>query len=152
MYGGNVHEKGIVGVTSSGDGSNKAYQIAGENWSSYWMSTNQPGSWISLDFKERSVSPAYYTIKADNGGYYVKGWEVEGSNDNNTWTRLDSRVTNDLSSGGAVRTYPIPDASTIPFFRYIRLRQTSTNANNTHYLALSGLELFGRIKPKISDE
>jgi hypothetical protein len=152
MCGGNVHEKGIVGVTSSGDNSNKPYQIAGENWSSYWMSTNQPNSWISFDFKERSVSPTHYTIKSDNAGYYIKSWEFEGSNDNNTWTQLDSRTTNDHSSGSVVRTYSIPDTSMIPFFKYIRLRQTNTNANNSHYLGLSGFEVFGRIKPKISTE
>jgi hypothetical protein len=151
MYGGNVHQKGIVTVTSSGDSSNNAYQIVGENWSSYWMSTNQPSSWISLDFKGRSVSPTHYTIKSDNGGYYIKAWEIEGSNDNKTWTRLDNQITSDHTSGSVVRTYSIQNASTIPFFRYIRLCQTNTNANNTHYLALSGFEIFGRVKPKLSE-
>jgi hypothetical protein len=151
MYGGNVHEKGTVEVKSSGDNGNSAYQIVGENWSTYWISTNQPGSWILLDFKTRSVSPTHYTIKSDNGGYYIKAWAVEGSNDNTTWTQLDSQSTNDHTSVSVVRTYSIQNASTIPFFKYIRLRQTSTNANNSHYLALSGFEIFGRIKPKLSE-
>lgn len=44
---------------------------------------------------------------------------------------------------GATRTWSV---ATDLFFRYFRIWQTGVNSNNNHYLALSGLELYGTVK------
>jgi hypothetical protein len=103
--GGNVHEKGVVNITSSSDQSNKCWQVADYGWNGYWMSQPVSNSWICFDFKQRKLSLQHYTLKSGNvGAHYPIQWEIEGSEDGNSWNCLDSRNTRDLCGIGAVNT------------------------------------------------
>jgi hypothetical protein len=137
---------GIVNVTSSTDGRNHADQVADGNWFDYWYSGDHPNRWISFNLKERRVSPAHYTIKsASESRCHLLVWELEGSNDNPKWQRIDGRATWGLNGNAMIRTFAIPNLSNVPFFRYVRLRQTSKNSSGCNDLTMAGLELFGRL-------
>jgi hypothetical protein len=147
--GGNVHLKGIVDITSSGDGRNKAYQIADHGWNSYWVSTNIPNSWICFDFKYRSVALTHYTLKSNgDDGWFLLAWVMEGSNDVTNWTTLDTRNTGDLKGIYVVKNFGCSSGCS-EFFRYIRLRQTAKNSSGTDHLIFCNIEFFGSLKIKL---
>jgi hypothetical protein len=76
---GNVREKGIVNITSSGDGRNKCWQLANHGWTSYGGSTNNANSWACFDFKNSAVCVMSYTLKSISGDAVVLsiGWHKD---------------------------------------------------------------------------
>jgi hypothetical protein len=86
-------------------------------------------------------------IKSNSASdHYLISWVIEGSNDGLDWTKLDEQNTWDLSEESIIHYFPINDSSHLPFFRYLRLRQTARNSNGNDYLVISGIELFGRFR------
>jgi hypothetical protein len=71
----------------------------------------------------------------------LKAWAVEVSRDAKNWTELDKR-TNTLLNGPS-RFHTFPCAKPGQKCRYLRLRQTGTNARGDNVLALTNFELFG---------
>jgi hypothetical protein len=141
--GGNIHEKEIVDVTSSGDAWNHCYQVANFGWKDYWSTKNVPDSWICFDFKEQSVSLSDYTLKSHNErDTFFIDWVIEGSNDKSAWTTLDRRTTRDLVGSSIVKTYRSPTFPN-PFFRFIRMRQTGKTSDNGDLFVLTSIEFFG---------
>jgi hypothetical protein len=144
--GGNVHEMGVVDITSPGDAYYRCWQVADHGWNNWWYS-NTPNSWICFDFKDRSVSLQHYTLKSSGqGGHYFIQWEIEGSNDGSTWKSLDNRNTRDLCGNCIVKTYGCSRVNRREFFRFIRMRQTGKDSNNCDYLMLCNIEFFGKVK------
>jgi hypothetical protein len=156
-FGGNVHEKGVVNITASGDNGNKPWQVADHGSSSCWMSKNEANSWICFEFKRHSISLKNYTLKSrscDPGFVHPREWVVEGSNDGSGWELLDSRNTEDLNGLSIVKTFNCSTAKSSDFFRFIRLRQTGVNcgAGSTygssswrHYFTFTAAEFFGTL-------
>jgi hypothetical protein len=145
--GGNVHEKGVVNITASGTERNVCHNVVKHGWNDFWYSNNTPNSWISFDFKDKSVFLQHYTLKsAGFGHHYFTQWEIEGSNDGNTWESLDSRNTRDLCGNYVVKTYECSKSKPEEFFRFIRMRQTDKSSNNCDYFMLSEIEFFGTLK------
>jgi hypothetical protein len=151
--GGNVHEKGVVNITSSGDERNMCSQVADHGWNDYWYSHDAPASWICFDFKDKSLSLRHYTLKSGGNPYQpFVHWEIEGSNDGSptgTWKSLDSRnayVTKDFSGTFVVKSYSCTHVNSNEFFRFIRMRQSGKNMYGKDYLMLCNIEFFGTIK------
>jgi hypothetical protein len=145
--GGNVHGKGVVNITSSGDAGNKSFQVADHGWNSYWWSTNTPNSWICFDFKEKNIELEHYTLKSGGyGGDHLVTWEIEGSNDGLTWASVDKRNTQELNGNYIVKTFECCGESRSKLFRYIRLRQTGKNSTNYDNLSLCNIEFFGKLE------
>jgi hypothetical protein len=143
--GGNIHEKGIVAISSSGDQYRHCWEVANHGWKDYWYTTNRPNSWISFDFKIRSISLSSYTLKSHSGGgNFFISWTIEGSNDGTTWTMLDNRNTRDLAGKSIVGNFPCCSGNT-SFFRHIRMRQTGKASSDAHNLILTNIEFFGRM-------
>jgi hypothetical protein len=89
---GNIHERGIVNITSSSDGDsgNKYHQVANHGWNNYWYTSNSARSWIQFDFKDSAICLTDYTLKSDGNssgkrGDHLVQWEIDGSNDANAW-------------------------------------------------------------------
>jgi hypothetical protein len=144
-FGGNVHEKQAVDITSS---SVNAASLEGRNaadWSSdtRFDSQNRPNSWLCYDFKHRSVQITHYSIRAGDVDH-PRSWVLEGAASPwGGWTQLDSQSGNNQLNGNyLVATFPTSRSSA---FRCIRFRQTGTNHRNMDFLTLAGLELFGHI-------
>ena len=65
-------------------------------------------------------------------------WDFEGSNDNSTWTQLDSRRNvDDWSSNGETREYTFSNDTAYRYYRIIFIRPRSSQ-----YLELNELEYF----------
>jgi hypothetical protein len=144
--GGNIHEKGVVNITSSGDQRNLPFQVANHGWNNNWCSYNEPNSWICFDFKDRSVALNRYTLKSNPyADSDFVSWVIEGSNDGSNWTTLDERNTRDLNGPGIVKTYLCSNDCS-EFFHYIRMRQTGRNSINHDRLTLTNIEFFGRVR------
>jgi hypothetical protein len=145
---GNVHKKGAVNITSSGDQDRKPFAVANHKTRESWASHGEPGSWICFDFKDKSVGLSHYTLKSrmDHDGYHPIVWVVEGSNDEENWITLDERNTRELVGLGKMKTFECPGYRQANFFRWLRVRQTGKNSTGDHYLNLSAVEFFGVLK------
>jgi hypothetical protein len=149
-HGGNVHDRGIVKITSTepyDDTSRHAAKNAADLTSeSYFFSKNIPNPWFCYDFVDCRIKPTHYSIRTPNGGadnHYPKSWVIETSIDESTWIEID-RYENDISLKGGNLT-GLFKVSRIEECRFVRFRQIGKThySSPTDYLVFSGLEIFG---------
>jgi hypothetical protein len=146
-HGGNVHERGIVDVSSSSVHSS-ASCFAAQNavdldQKNFFESNSEPNQWLSYDFKNRRIEVTDYSIAAHTNGLFLRSLVVEGSEDGSSWTVLDERKDNSAAnSKHPISTFSVDRRLKC---RYIRLRQTGKCAANHDYLILIGFEVFGSI-------
>jgi hypothetical protein len=146
--GGNVHTQGVVSITASSTCRNQCYQVVDYNSNEDWFSNNVPNSWIQFDFKNRRISVTNYTIKSDGiGADHLLQWWLDGSNDGNSWTRLDQQNTRELCGNFVVRTFACESMQSSPSsFRFIRLIQTGKDSSGNDHLGMTNLEFFGDLE------
>jgi hypothetical protein len=148
--GGNIHEKNVVTITSSGDlnyrHAGQVFRVANHGWDKYWQSSNAPNSWICFDFKEQSIALTHYTLKSPGGGgCFPLMWAIESSNDGSDWTALDERNTRELVGPSVVKSFEC-SKNCSEFFRYIRIRLTGRDSSGYDCLMLTNIEFFGRLR------
>ena len=147
--GGNVHEKGIVRVTTSGC---VRYQKGPSIFESegLWNLSLNPSNgspWVQFDFETRRVCLRGCNIRYEAGSYIPRYLAIEGSNDGSEWKVIDKRDTRDLDGRYIVKTYDCEcNQVKKKYYRYLRLRQTGKNSINDDCLQLSGLEMFGFLR------
>lgn len=145
----------IINITASSlSGNNNNYKpenvIDYEFIDSAFYSKNEKNSWIKFDFKERKVKPSAYSIRSNNWGgvghWHPQHWVIEGSNDDNEWTVLDSH-TNDhsIDDQSKSNTFLIQTENNT-FYQYLRLRQRGLNTADNDALIISAFEFFGAIQ------
>jgi hypothetical protein len=150
-HSGNVHEKGIVTITSKSVSSNHPRDalknVADLPALSHFESKNEPGQWICWDFRKMRVRLTHYTLCTS----LTKSWVIEGSLDGRSWTEIDHRTNNwDFERGGTAAfaaSYPAE-------VRFIRLTQTGKihRVDDDDYypgedycLLMSAVEFFGTL-------
>jgi hypothetical protein len=145
--GGNVHTKGLVTITASSSysGQQPVETIANFGQPSNWVSYATPNSWVMFDFKEPQVSIEGYSVNSGPVGYWLLTWEMEASDDASSWRTIHGRSTKELVGVNHTRYFACNSASK-EFHRYVRIRQTGVNHNNSLYLEIGSLELFGRLR------
>lgn len=144
---GNVHTARIVTVTASStdwDRCKPEYVVDLQTTDSF-VSQNEEESWISYNFRDRVVIVSGYSIKSnDECKWHPRSWVVEGSNDEFSWTEIDSwERTNTINRDDKGYYFTVREESSS--FRVVRLRQTGPNSSGTYHLCISGFELFGTI-------
>jgi hypothetical protein len=145
--GGNVHEKGIVNITSSGDAYNKCWQLVNHGWTDSYISQNTTSPWVCFDFKDSQIAVRSYSVKSALGRMrFPVSWVIEGSNDQYEWVIIDQRHTKELVGSGMVKNFPCPGGHLPEFFRFVRIRQIGRNSSDDDYLILTGIEFFGVVK------
>ena len=149
--GGNPHSRGVVTVTSSGSVRNQCWQVLDPDWDDYFQTTNVPNSFIQIDFKQSKVLLEGYSVLfvsyagALQEPYRPFRWVIEISDDQLTWTVVDSRL------------YPYSEEQNMGCFdlsmprenracRYVRFRQVQCANTTLHYLTLRRIEIFGRLQ------
>jgi hypothetical protein len=144
--GGNVHERGLVNLTSSSDGYNRCHQIANHGWNDYWYTNSSPRSWVQFDFNDSSVCLTNYILKSDgNNANHLLQWKIEGSNNGNKWECIDFRNTQDLNGKFVTKTFKCSSPSS-HFHRFIRIMQTRKNAYGNDHFMLCNIEFFGLLR------
>jgi hypothetical protein len=138
-HGGNVHEKGIVTLTSKSVGKESVQTVADFREGGLpFKSENEPGQWICWDFHEIRVHPTHYTIH----GNYLKSWILEGSVNGEAWTPLDEkRSSQDLNARDSA-SFAVANSR---YCRFIRLTQTGKRHNGDDCLTLRNVEFFGTL-------
>ena len=143
---GNVHDKGIVEITSSSSDYSQCHRLVDYGWGNSWRSKDEPNSYVQFDFKDNRVALTGYSIKSDGSGWrHLCNWVIEASVNGEKWEVLDSRNTKDLCGKYIVKTYQCNHRSD-ELWRFFRLRQTGSNSSGNNYLYLSEIEFFGTLK------
>lgn len=96
------------------------------------------GASITVDLKNRKLQINKYTIQMSDN-YLLRSWDFEASNDNVTWTTLDSpRNTNYQPYEWVVR-----DVSASTTYQYFRIVQQGNDSTGNQYICIAELELYG---------
>jgi hypothetical protein len=158
--GGNVHDRGVVVVTSSKtstdnsvDAAKNAADLRADShiWSAFRnKSDNIPhtrNNWLCYDFKARRIVPTHYSIRSLYCGGVNRGnpksWLVEVSSDGTNWTEIDHRENNaELNDRNVTRTFQVSQSEE---GRFIRLVNIGRNHHGNDCLSISGFEVFGTL-------
>ena len=115
----------------------------------YFATKNIQNSWICFDFKDHKIIPNNYSICSYFGMIgtcHPKSWVIEGCNDKNDengWEIIDEQKNSDkLNNSNITYTFDIQNPQQ-KSFRYIRLRETDSNWNNSYNLCFNAIEFYG---------
>lgn len=103
---------------------------------------------IQIQLKTHSIKPTHYLLR-----HYIswntealRNWRFEASTNGVDWVAL--RVHNDDSSLEKIGQWHIWDLPNVnDYYSYFRIVQTGNNSNAHLYLACSGFELWGSLRP-----
>ena len=139
----NLHEKGIISITTNAPGSNsKPLHLIDKSTSTYWNSAKNIDAYLLIDFKKNKVIVEDYWI--NNCGFdFSQEWKMLGSNDKVRWTLISNEKTNYRQSDNNLYWLRFHSLS-LRRFRYIKIIQLNqrTHVNGEH-LTFYDLELFG---------
>jgi len=147
----NPAQYGLVVVTSS-EGRNLPYgkleDILSREPAALNCHTNDDRrAWFAIDLGVW-LEPSSYTLRHARGygRSAVRTWQLQGSRDGLNWEVLSDHSGDErLGEPGSTATWSLraePGAA----YRHIRLQQLGRNASGqTHYLSLSGFEIYGRV-------
>eukprot|EP01083_Nonionella_stella_P057455 150817_1 len=152
----NPAQSGLVDVVSSEMYKGESYSFIGRdnvractthsNVQAY--TTNNKGSFFYVDLKKNKIQPAAYTLKNGHyGDYHLKAWNLEASNDGETWICLKKHESDDSLQGKYTsQTWTLNDIN--QFYSFFRIVMTGQNHayGNDWLLMCSGMELYGDLK------
>lgn len=147
----NPGQYGLVTVTSS-EGRQLPYGklediLSRESISVNCHTKDNKKAWFSVDLG-MNIIPNAYTLRHARGygRSALRNWLLQMSKDGVNWTSLISHNDDkSLNDPGSTCTWPI-DCSDDEGFRHVRLQQNGRNASGqTHYLSLSGFEIYGTV-------
>jgi hypothetical protein len=141
QHGGNVHEKGLVAMTSKLADDFPARDLTNiADLTSYFgfSSKDEPGQWVCWDFRQMRVRPTHYTIKS----YSLRSWVVEGSMDGGSWTEIDRKTDSQVFKGWDTGSFVVSKPAEC---RFIRLTQTGKSHYDDDALLLHAVEFFGTL-------
>jgi len=126
-----------------GDGRQAASVICANRHPGYnatqW-SQGASGAWFFVDLLGVPLVPTHFAYRNDygGGGNHPRTFELQGSNDGQSWTRL-SKHTGEKWSGKGAKHWPISGCEQ-PFTKFRVINQGAPN-----HLCCAGIELYGRI-------
>ncbi|KAM6973602.1 E3 ubiquitin-protein ligase HECTD1 isoform 3-T3 [Aplochiton taeniatus] len=151
---------GLVVVTSS-EGRNLPYgrleDILSRDSSALNCHTNDDkNAWFAVDLG-LWVIPSAYTLRHARGygRSALRNWVFQVSKDGQNWMTLYTHVDDcSLNEPGSTATWPLdPSKEEKQGWRHIRIKQMGKNASGqTHYLSLSGLEIYGTVSGVCEDQ
>ena len=157
----NPAEFGVMSVSCS-DGKKlpygKMHQILARDLTLNVHSSDDRHAWFAIDFGVHFV-PTAYTIKHARG--YGKSalryWTIQFSADGIEWTDFKVHVNDTaLTEPGSTHTWTLDMPDNIDAdngYRHMRIMQGGKNSSNqTCYISISGLELYGTVLRGCEDE
>jgi hypothetical protein len=110
----------------------------------FWIGTGGGTDWLELDLGSGNAAILNtYSIQSPSIGgedlHQPKNWTMQGSNDNSTWTTVDTRTNQ--TSWGASQTRVYVCATQTTAYRYFRLNITANNGDPT-YTDVGELSLY----------
>ena len=114
-------------------------------------------AWFTIDLGINFI-PTAYTLRHARGygNSALRNWSFQGCRDHSsTWVNLCTHVDDKhLKEAASTHTWLIENLSDEKIgFRYLRVQQNGKNASEqTHYLSLSGLEVYGTISSLCTEQ
>ncbi|MBP5731824.1 MAG: hypothetical protein J6W50_03840, partial [Bacteroidaceae bacterium] len=113
-----------------------------------WPSYPSGDAYLQVDLTGKETKDIYLTLAPRTGGYYKadtpKSWTVTASNDGQTWSYIDTRVTDgDRLAEGTLYTYPAIHLS--DNYKYVRFTSPVAIENRTgrtSHFALGEFQLY----------
>ncbi|XP_074249403.1 E3 ubiquitin-protein ligase HECTD1 isoform X10 [Saimiri boliviensis] len=151
---------GLVVVTSS-EGRNLPYGrlediLSRDNSALNCHSNDDKNAWFAIDLG-LWVIPSAYTLRHARGygRSALRNWVFQVSKDGQNWTSLYTHVDDcSLNEPGSTATWPLDTPKDEKQgWRHVRIKQMGKNASGqTHYLSLSGFELYGTVNGVCEDQ
>ncbi|XP_070495105.1 E3 ubiquitin-protein ligase Ufd4 isoform X2 [Chironomus tepperi] len=147
----NPGQYGLVTITSS-EGRQLPYGklediLSRESISVNCHTKDNKKAWFAIDLG-MFIVPTAYTLRHARGygRSALRNWLFQMSKDGVNWTTLVTHNDDkSLVEPGSTCTWPI-DCSSDEGFRHVRIQQNGRNASGqTHYLSLSGFEIYGKV-------
>lgn len=148
----NPAQYGLVTVTSS-EGKQLPYgkleDILSRDSISNCHTKDNKKAWFAVDLG-LFIVPTAYTMRHARGygRSALRNWMFQMSKDGTNWvTLLTHNDDKSLAEPGSTCTWKVDcSADETQGYRHIRIQQNGRNASGqTHYLSLSGLEIYGRV-------
>lgn len=126
----------VASATSAFSGTFDAFRAfdGGVGGSQYWIGTGSGVDTLKLDLGSGNAQILdNYDIQANTVPEPLrspKNWTMQGSNDNSTWTTVDTRTNETSWSSGQLRNYVCATRTTA--YRYFRISITANNGDATY--------------------
>eukprot|EP01084_Bolivina_argentea_P117264 208273_1 len=108
----------------------------------WWISKSTKNQFVCIMLKQEKIKLTHYALR--NGKtekYTLRSWNLEGSNDGETWDLINEHK-DDKSLNKSYDTH-VWSVDAKQHYYVFRIIMTGPNADDTNYLCLSGLELYG---------
>jgi hypothetical protein len=140
-YGRNIHDDGIITITSKSVISDDPYwavrNLADPGSTSCMCTKNGSNEWVCWDFQELRVQLTDYAIFKSP----LRSWVIEISVEGRVWVEIDRRQDNeDLKGGDNLASFHVAKPM---ICRFIRITQTGPNHTGANFLSFVGFEFFG---------
>ena len=141
---------GVVAQSTQYGTGEAAWMVFDRNSSTRWTtaSPNTTG-WVSYDFGSGNAKVInYYSLQSFNTSdtailnRHPKTWTFQGSNDNSSWTTIDTQTNAPTWSTAETRMYATPNTTA---YRYYRLNVTA-NQGTANYLNLAEFNMFSTVQ------
>jgi hypothetical protein len=135
-------------VASASTGAS-AYQAFDHDTATAWYttSTNVIG-WLKFDLGSgNEIAIARYSLIAPLATRGPRDWTFEGSNNDSTWTTLDTQTSQTL--GTTTATKKIYSFSNTTAYRYYRINVTA-NGGDVQFLAISEMEMMANVSGNVN--
>lgn len=144
----NPHEAGRLTVSMSSfysSGYNHPHTLVSRSVEDKSATSNIPNSWMALDLgSNNKLICNYYSLQGDgSGSEHPRNWKLQGSNDQNTWSDLDTQTNNSAISGSSWFSGSV--STTDEAYRYFRILQTGTNDIGNYVLSFTEWEFYGTL-------
>ena len=135
---------GLLYISSNGDEKNHAFDLINNNFDDYFHPFPNENSYVKFDFKYQKVSLRNYSLKSKNIIYNkLINWEIEGSNDEINWDKIDERHIDIWSGIDNTATYSVNNHN---FYQYVQIRLRGPSSSNDYLLCLTSIEFFGELR------
>ncbi|EAX98662.1 hypothetical protein TVAG_403440 [Trichomonas vaginalis G3] len=150
--------KTLIYVTGGGNKCNRILQIFNFNdlFSSWWDTYSGNGfqkkdAWLTVKFNNHRLEMTGYTLGScarNRNSHQPRVWKVEGSNDNETWFKVNEQKTNKMNMATPLVYFDMKKTKPYSYFRWTMIENNTTKSMTNQYeFSICALELFGILIP-----
>lgn len=147
----NPMQLGLVTVTSFGQNNlyGNLFDLVSKNQANLWLGTSKDSA-FQIDFGEYRVKLTDYTLRSfTQNCCYLRGWNIEGSNDGISWSIIqkhDEMTNFSFTVPNQTKTFQILETQKI-FYKHIRIHNIKQNSSNWNF-GCANFECYGYLKKK----
>lgn len=107
-----------------------------------WVVTSLP-AWIKMDYGSSPRVIQRYKIQSHTAGnYFPDDFTFQGSNDDSSWTTLDTQTNQGITTG-QTKTYTFTNSNEYRYYRLYVTSGTNADLSSTNTLNIPELSLYG---------